>query len=36
VKDLVAGSGIAFDDAGEQPLKGIDERWQLFKVRTSA
>jgi len=36
VKDLVAGSGIAFDDAGEHFLKGIEERWQLFKVRTIA
>jgi len=36
VKDLVAGSGIAFDDAGEHFLKGIDEKWQLFKVRTVA
>ena len=36
VKDLVAGSGIAFDDAGEHCLKGIEERWQLFKVRTIA
>ena len=36
VKDLVAGSGIAFDDAGEHSLKGIEERWQLFKVRTIA
>jgi pimeloyl-ACP methyl ester carboxylesterase/class 3 adenylate cyclase len=36
VKDLVAGSGIAFDDAGEHSLKGIDEKWQLFKVRTVA
>ena len=34
VKDLVAGSGIAFDDAGEHSLKGIEEKWQLFKVRT--
>jgi len=36
VKDLVAGSGIAFDDAGEHALKGIEEKWQLFKVRTIA
>ena len=35
VKDLVAGSGIAFDDAGEHSLKGIEENWQLFKVRQS-
>jgi class 3 adenylate cyclase len=36
VKDLVAGSGIAFDDAGEHSLKGIEEKWQLFKVRAVA
>ena len=23
VKDLVAGSGLAFEDAGEQELKGV-------------
>ena len=34
VKDLVAGSGIELDDAGEHSLKGIEEKWQLFKVRT--
>jgi class 3 adenylate cyclase len=31
-KDLVAGSGIAFADAGEHSLKGIEDKWQLFKV----
>jgi class 3 adenylate cyclase len=36
VKDLVAGSGIEFDNAGEYSLKGIKETWQLFKVRTVA
>jgi class 3 adenylate cyclase len=36
VKDLVAGSGIAFDDAGEHSLKGLEEKWQLFEVRTTA
>jgi class 3 adenylate cyclase len=36
VKDLVAGSGIAFDDAGEHSLKAIEEKWHLFKVRTIA
>ncbi|MFB9265351.1 adenylate/guanylate cyclase domain-containing protein [Bradyrhizobium erythrophlei] len=36
VKDLVAGSGIEFDDAGEHPLKGLEEKWQLFKVRAAA
>jgi len=35
VKDLVAGSGIEFDNAGEHSLKGFEEKWQLFKVKTS-
>jgi class 3 adenylate cyclase len=35
VKDLVAGSGIEFDDAGEHSLKGVEEKWQLFRVRTA-
>ena len=30
VKDLVAGSGIAFDDRGEHELKGVPGRWRLF------
>jgi class 3 adenylate cyclase/esterase/lipase len=33
VKDLVAGSGIAFDDFGMHALKGVPEQWQLFKAR---
>jgi class 3 adenylate cyclase len=32
VKDLVAGSGLEFEDAGEHELKGIPERWRLFRV----
>jgi class 3 adenylate cyclase len=32
VKDLVAGSGIAFADRGEHELKGIPDRWSLFSV----
>jgi pimeloyl-ACP methyl ester carboxylesterase len=32
VKDLVAGSGIAFEDRGEQQLKGIADAWRLFRV----
>jgi class 3 adenylate cyclase len=32
VKDLVAGSGIAFEDRGEHQLKGISEPWHLFTV----
>jgi class 3 adenylate cyclase/pimeloyl-ACP methyl ester carboxylesterase len=32
VKDLVAGSGIVFEDRGEHQLKGISEPWRLFTV----
>jgi hypothetical protein len=32
VKDLVAGSGIAFTDRGEVELKGVPGTWQLFAV----
>jgi class 3 adenylate cyclase len=30
VKDLVAGSGIEFDDRGEHELKGVPGTWRLF------
>ena len=30
VKDLVAGSGIAFDDRGTHTLKGIPGEWHLY------
>ncbi len=30
VKDLVAGSGLTFDNAGEHELKGVPEPWHLF------
>jgi len=33
VKDLVAGSGLTFADAGEHELKGVPERWHLYRVR---
>jgi class 3 adenylate cyclase len=32
VKDLVAGSGLAFEDAGERELKGVPDRWRLYRV----
>jgi class 3 adenylate cyclase len=32
VKDLVAGSGIAFDDRGAHSLKGVPGEWRLFRV----
>jgi len=30
VRDLVAGSGIAFEDRGEHELKGVPDTWALF------
>ena len=35
VKDLVAGSGLAFEDAGEHELKGIPDRWHVYRVSMS-
>jgi len=35
VKDLVAGSGLVFDDAGEHTLKGVPGIWRLYRVRAS-
>ena len=32
VKDLVAGSGLAFEDVGESELKGVPDRWRLYRV----
>jgi class 3 adenylate cyclase len=32
VKDLVAGSGIAFEDRGTHELKGIPGEWRLYAV----
>jgi class 3 adenylate cyclase len=33
VKDLVAGSGITFEDRGEHQLKGVPGTWRLFAVQ---
>ena len=33
VKDLVAGSGLQFEDRGEHALKGIPDPWRLLAVR---
>jgi class 3 adenylate cyclase len=30
VKDLVAGSGLTFEDRGTHALKGVPDEWQLF------
>jgi len=32
VRDLVAGSGLSFEDAGEHELKGVPGAWSLFRV----
>jgi class 3 adenylate cyclase len=32
VRDLVAGSGIAFSDLGGRALKGVPEQWHLYRV----
>jgi len=32
VKDLVAGSGIAFQDYGTHELKGVTDPWMLFRA----
>ncbi len=32
VKDLVAGSGIAFTDRGNHRLRGVPDEWQLYSV----
>jgi hypothetical protein len=34
VTDLVAGSGIDFDDRGEHVLKGVPGEWRLFAVKS--
>jgi class 3 adenylate cyclase len=32
VRDLVAGSGLVFEDRGEHELKGVQGNWRLFRV----
>lgn len=36
VKDLVAGSGLEFEDFGLHGLKGISDRWHLYSVKHAA
>jgi class 3 adenylate cyclase len=33
VVDLVAGSGVSFEDYDEHALKGVPGRWRLFRVQ---
>jgi class 3 adenylate cyclase len=35
VKDLVAGSGLTFEDAGEHELKGVPNSWHIYRVASS-
>jgi class 3 adenylate cyclase len=32
VRDLTAGSGLAFEDRGEHELKGVPDCWRLYRV----
>ena len=32
VKDLTAGSGLVFEDAGEQQLKGVPDLWRTYRL----
>jgi class 3 adenylate cyclase/pimeloyl-ACP methyl ester carboxylesterase len=32
VRDLVAGSGLAFEDRGSHRLKGLPDEWRLFRA----
>jgi class 3 adenylate cyclase len=32
VKDLVAGSGLVFEERGEHELKGVPDRWRVYSV----
>jgi class 3 adenylate cyclase len=32
VRDLASGSGLVFEDAGERELKGVPDRWRLYRV----
>jgi class 3 adenylate cyclase len=34
VKDLVAGSGLSFQDYGTRELKGVPEAWQIFRAES--
>jgi class 3 adenylate cyclase len=36
LKEVVAGSGICFEDRGAHALRGLPGRWRLFAVESSA
>ena len=33
IKDLVAGSGLQFEDRGLHTLRGVPDQWQLFAAK---
>jgi class 3 adenylate cyclase len=33
IKDLVAGSGLLFEDRGQHTLRGVPDTWQLFAAK---
>jgi class 3 adenylate cyclase len=33
VRDLVAGSGLVFEDGGMHALKGVPNEWHLFRAK---
>jgi class 3 adenylate cyclase len=34
VRDLVAGSGISFEDRGRRRLRGVPDPWRIFAATT--
>jgi class 3 adenylate cyclase/predicted alpha/beta hydrolase len=36
VRDLVAGSGLHFEDRGRHTLKGVPDDWQIYAVRPAS
>ena len=36
VRDLVAGSGLEFEDFGQHALKGISDSWHLYSVKSAS
>ena len=32
VRDLVAGSGLVFEDSGDHVLRGVPDRWHLYRL----
>ena len=35
IKDLTAGSGIIYSDRGEHELKGVPDRWRLYRAASA-